>query len=225
MGRGMTIIESIFPGYQFTDDDSTAHVHKEVSREQERRERVARILDRQVPPKYRSASISMLAPDRRRLAERVLAGASGIVIGGNGTGKTTFLFTVMRELVERDVPVRYAHAKTISDLINLAVLDGRQTLEDVIRTEWGRRTEVLLVDELDKMTDSQASRINLYELVDWRYSHMLQTVAVANAAPDTILARIPQDVYSRLTGTAEGNFRAIFGGRDMRRNWNESPRC
>lgn len=218
MGAGLTMVQEIFPEYiPATDDDSIAHVAARMDREQMRRETRARVIADVVPPKYRDVTLASLDPERRPLAARVVAGASGLVIGGNGTGKTAFLMALFKELVGRDVTVRYAHAKTISDLINAEVYDERRTLEEVVRRDWGRNVEVLLVDELDKMTDSQASRINLYELVDWRYSHMLQTVAVANATPDTILQRIPQDVYSRLTGDAEGGFRAVFGGSDRRR--------
>lgn len=221
MGTGLTEIQKIFPDYIPTDDDTIAHVAEKRSREQIKAENMARLIESAVPPKYRDLKLADIDRERRNLVGRVVAGCSGLIIGGNGTGKTAFLMVLFKELLGRDVTVRYAHAKTISDLINCEVLDSRKTLEEVVRQHWGRNIEVLLIDELDKMTDSQASRINLYELVDWRYSHMLQTVAVANATPDSILQKIPQDVYSRLTCDAEGGFKAIFGGKDRRRKGND----
>lgn len=218
-------MREMFPDYvPMSDADSIALENAEKERlarkaVEERAARIRQTIEENIPERYREASMSTLYEERRPLAQKVIAGASGLVIGETGVGKTFFLCSCFHELAGRDMSVRYVMAKPLIDRLWARLRTTRGlTMEALIETEWGRTLDVLLIDEMDKMRDTEASFSALVELIEWRHAHMLPVVGAANGTPDGVQMVIPQAVYSRMTGDAEGSFRIMFRGRDRRRS-------
>lgn len=171
-----------------------------------------------VPERYINRELSDF-PTRQATAQKVISGASGLIIGANGVGKTAFLWAMYKHLVrtnDRLYPVKIITAPDLLEVLNRDVIIGKSKILSVIDMDWGKWLPRLFIDECDKIRDSEASFQCLIELIGYRYEHKLQTVCVANGTPDTIQQVIPQHMYSRITGEAEGNFRSHFVGKDYR---------
>ena len=174
-----------------------------------------------IPQKYREADVAELQPERRDLALRCIKGVSGFIMGGNGTGKSHFLWALYKDFVRRGMtPVLCMDAQSLVDLMKKDVQRGN-FLDEVIQMDYGRFLPHLFIDELDKVRDSEIEFGYIVRIIDWRYSHCLQTIVAANGSEEEIQRRIPQSVYSRLTGDREGNFGVVFGGGDRRRKGND----
>lgn len=171
---------------------------------------------RRTPIRYRESRLPDPKDPRFACWEKIKNGASGLIIGPNGTGKTWFLWACWKELLRSNThSASIKDATELSDSINHMLIETKMELRALLKDEFGYKT--LFIDELDKLRPTDASFQNIKELIGWRYDNGLQTVAVANGMPETADSVTSQYVYSRLTGEAEGNFRAFFGGTDLRR--------
>lgn len=193
---------------------------RRMSLPEEERIRLSRedLINEVVPERYKSLELSDFEK-MQRTAQAVLSGASGLIIGNNGVGKTAFIWAVYKHLVrsgDKMFPAKIITAPELLSILNRDVIVGKSSLQSVIDMDWGRWLPRLFIDECDKIRDSEASFQCLIELIGYRYEHKLQTVCVANGTPDTIQQVIPQHMYSRITGEAEGNFRSHFVGKDYR---------
>lgn len=176
------------------------------------------MIKKAVPERYANRELSDY-PTRQSTAQKVLSGASGLIIGANGVGKTGFLWAVYKHIVrsnDRLYPVKIITAPDLLETLNKDVIIGKSKTLSVIDMDWGKWLPRLFIDECDKIRDSEASFQCLIELIGYRYEHKLQTVCVANGTPDTIQQVIPQHMYSRITGEAEGNFKSYFTGINYR---------
>ena len=168
-----------------------------------------------IPEKYRERKIADFLPAKNAVYMSVMAGCSGLILGDNGVGKTSFLWACYKELFSRNITVQVIEARDLVNRINADRASGN-SVESIIQMDWMHPR--LFIDELDKARQSDASFGELIALIGKRYDAGLQTVCCANGRPETITETIPQHVYSRLTGRAEGNFGIVFGGNDRRRD-------
>lgn len=107
--------------------------------------------------------------------------------GGNGTGKTVALMSIVNAVIATGNEARYV---TASEL--LAYL--RETFNsDTHETDYSRLNElahipVLCIDELDKLRDTQYSREIQQELINLRYreANVLGTVLAWNGEVDAL---------------------------------------
>ena len=179
--------------------------------------RAEALIERNVPERYRNLSMSDF-PEKKKWADLIIQGSSGLIFGDNGVGKTAFITAMYMELLRRgESPVILIGAPSLMEQLNKDVAAG-SLLKSVIEMEWGRFVPRLFIDELDKVRYTEASFQNLFALIDYRYQWNLQTVCVANGNKEEITKKVPQAVLSRLTGDAEGNFGVMFGGKDKRRS-------
>lgn len=171
---------------------------------------------RTVPRRYRESRLPDIGDPRYVYWQKIRGGASGLIVGPNGTGKSWFLWACWKELARQNRGVVLCRdAIELSDEINHEVVENRVMLRSLLEDEYSFPT--LLIDELDKLRPTDASFQNIKELIGFRYDHGLQTVAVGNGTLETADRVTSQYVYSRLTGEADGNFKAFFGGNDLRR--------
>ena len=174
-----------------------------------------------VPERYKDIEIDSFQ-SRMATITKVINGHSGLIIGANGVGKTAFIWAIYKHLLRSNNkmwPAQIISAPVLMDTLNKDVIIGKSKLASVVEMDWGKWLPRLFIDECDKIRDSEASFQCLIELIGYRYEHKLQTVCVANGTPETIQQVIPQFMYSRLTGEAEGHFKSMFTGPDMRRTF------
>lgn len=178
--------------------------------------RAEALIEKNIPEKYRRFTVADF-PEKQKWADLILNGASGLIFGDNGVGKTAFISAMYMELLRRNQgPVILINAPALMEQLNKDVAGGNM-LHSIIEMEWGKFIPHLFIDEMDKIRYTEASFQNLFELINYRYSWNLQTVCVANGDGKAIREKIPQAVISRLTGNKEGNFGVMFGGADRRR--------
>lgn len=184
--------------------------------EERKRVRAESLIEKNIPDKYRSLTLADF-PEKKKCADMIIAGSSGLIIGENGVGKTAFISVMYMEFIRTGKqPAVIINAPVLMEQINKDVAAGNM-LHSIIEMEWGKFLPHLFIDEMDKIRYTEASFQNLFELINYRYSWNLQTVCVANGDGNAVREKIPQAVISRLTGNKEGNFNVMFGGVDRRR--------
>lgn len=167
--------------------------------------------DATVPLRYRGARLSDFRGGAYRGAVEALSDLrGGVVLGGNGTGKTRMAWAVLRHAAERGVKGEYVTARRLMSMI----ADGWRT-HDSSRVERCRTTGYLVVDEIDKGYGSQAEYLELTDLVSERYEWMKPTLLIGNS-PDfqTFAGLVGSAVADRMR---EDGFLAVLKGESLRR--------
>lgn len=202
---GGDVVESLFVRWLETFDPST---YSECMKSW-----IGEML-RAVPHRYEDITMCDFLPQKRDTWLKVMAGCSGIIVGANGVGKTSFLWAMYKELIGRCSAVKVVDARWMADAIQSDVRKGNR-LDNVLEMDWMR--DRLFIDELDKLDPKSQSFGLVVDLIGRRYDRGYQTVAVANGDAESVRTSIPQHVYSRLTGGKDGGFGIVFGGNDRRR--------
>ena len=171
----------------------------------------ARIEDfnRQIPTRYKTADIGEFNMGVKSRA--ILNGASALMLGNNGPGKTHFKWAVAREWVYAGDTVVLVKAQEL-----LYDIKRRDDPYRYIRDNYGKSVKHLVIDETDKIFESKADFVYLNYLIDFRYEWMLQTFMIGNGDKDSFLAALGQSVFSRLTG--DGGVYIKFEGKDRRQS-------
>ena len=147
---------------------------------------------------------------------RLMAGMSALVIGPNGCGKTALSWALYREsVIQGEWPVVVANAMDILHSLKGTVYQRGLCPRDAVKERWGRGVRRLLIDELDKIRGTEDDFLLLFELIDFRYSWRLQTVAFANGSLEDVRNRIGQSAYARLT--SDGAVALTMPKHDFRR--------
>lgn len=99
-----------------------------------------------------------------------------ILAGGYGSGKTHLAAAISNTLIERGIPVLFgtsiSHLEAIRNGINDPKLDGYLSKMKV--------TPVLVIDDLGKEKKSNWTRQILFDVINYRYEHMLPTIITTN---------------------------------------------
>lgn len=163
--------------------------------------------EKSIPTRYINANISDFR--MKGDASAILEGASGLILGNNGPGKTRFKWAVSREWVNAGDRVEIVKAQKL--LFDIKTADNPY---EYIERNYGRRVKRLVIDEIDKIFESKADFVYLFYLVDYRYEWMLQTLVVGNGDQDSFMEALGQSIFSRLTG--DGGVFIQFDGKDRR---------
>lgn len=192
------------------------HIEKENKAEQERirkeQEEIAKLerlenFQYKVPPRFRNADISLLNMGKQ--AQAIVDGASGLILGSNGPGKTFFVWAVAKEWVKKDERYEITKAQKLLSDIKL-----QKNPYDHIDSTFGKHLEHLVIDEIDKIFESKADYVYLNYLIDMRYEWMLQTVVVGNGDKESFISALGQSIFSRLVG--DGGVFIQHNGEDRR---------
>ena len=165
--------------------------------------------NRMIPTRYITANIGEFNMGQKSRA--ILNGASALMLGNNGPGKTHFKWAVAREWVNAGDIVVLTKAQEL-----LYDVKRRDDPYRYIRETYGRKVKHLVIDETDKIFESKADFVYLNYLVDFRYEWMLQTFMIGNGDKDSFLAALGQSIFSRLTG--DGGVYVKFDGKDRRQS-------
>ena len=143
-----------------------------------RRQRERRMEEAGVEPAFAEHPDARGVELARAVAERRCRGAW--VFGPIGTGKTTLASTALTALVEGGRTGCKVTDQRLSSLLR-DTFDGRGDYAEVM----GRYSQagVLVLDDLGKARCTEWFGGALYDLVDWRWSHLLPTIVTSQLLP------------------------------------------
>ena len=161
----------------------------------------------EVPPRYKDADISQLNMGKQ--AKAIVDGASGLILGSNGPGKTHFVWAVVKEWAKKGESFKVFKAQKL--LSDIKIHDDSYGF---IERTYKRGVHHLVIDEIDKIFESKADYVYLNYLIDMRYEWMLQTVVVGNGDKESFIGALGQSIFSRLVG--DGGVFIQHNGEDRR---------
>lgn len=176
---------------------------EEREREEERRAFYAKLESSGVPARYLKAQ----HPMARELADKVEAGGSLYVWGGNGTLKTTLASAIARRLVYHGKRVRMVNAVDL--LIELQSTYGTPKEEAAVLSRYSR-CPFLILDDLGKEQQTAWTVSRLYAIVNGRDANMRPTVITSNFKVSELAERMgscdastARAIASRIAGSCE----------------------
>ncbi len=183
---------------------------EEVDRKNDEIRTKLRLFEETVPARYKDASLEkdFSAPFIRFLRD----GQSGVVVGGNGIGKTRLAWALAR------------YWKHLNPYCSVQIIKGAELLSEVkaVEGDWYRyiremygKSEHLFIDEIDKIKGSEADWMLLTYLIDYRYEWCYQTVILGNCDKNEAMRLLGQSSYSRLSGDGAEAYHLV--GTDKRK--------
>lgn len=196
--------------------EEQSRIEKEAREDEERKLNSAHLTAKELtaiwmkktPLRFRDADISKVGKSRQMTA--IMDGASALILGSNGAGKTYMAYALSKAWSEM------AHdAVVIKATEILGTIKGSPDPFKAIRDRYGRGIRHLVIDEIDKIFESKADFVYLNYLIDIRYEWVLQTVVLGNGTKDDFIGNLGQSIYSRLTGN--GGVGIILNHADRRK--------
>ena len=183
---------------------------EEVERKNDEIRTKLRLFEQTVPARYRNADLAadFSAPFIAKLQQ----GQSGVVVGGNGIGKTRLAWALARFWKQQDPQCSVQIVKGAELLSEVKAVDG--DWYRYIREEYGGSGH-LFIDEIDKIKGTEADWMLLTYLIDYRYEWMRQTVVLGNCGKDEAMRLLGQSSYSRLSGDGAEAYHLV--GTDRRK--------
>ena len=186
--------------------------------ERERKELLESFL-KSVPATYRDAELSDFGSDKQKaLVKRILDGASLLVYGGNGVGKSHLAWSLAKHWKREGKRSVYIMklAYLNSFLANLSMTSGRSGVE-IIERYYVKTLEVMIIDEVDKAQKGDVAFRNLEYMVDRRYEEQKQTILFCNASSEEELtAKLGPSLVSRFYAKSWNASIVDFGTADKR---------
>ena len=187
---------------------------EEIDRKNDELRVKLKVFESSVPTRYRNADIQrdFHAP----FVELLKNGQSGVVVGGNGIGKTRLAWALARYWKHENPNATVQIVKGAELLSEVKAVEG--DWYRYLREEYGK-SEHLFIDEIDKIKGSEADWMLLTYLIDYRYEWCWQTVVLGNCGKDEALRLLGQSSYSRLSGDGAEAYHLV--GTDRRKEVKE----
>ena len=144
----------------------------------------------------------------------------GLIIGGPvGCGKTHLAIAMGLSALKDGRKVRFSLLPELLEQLKNEMLDGNSALYEEVK-----RCDLLILDDAGTAKETGWKDERLFMLIDWRYSHKLQTVITTNAASmdglrELIKGERAERIFSRLTEMTEQVW--LEGAPDYRRRGGE----
>ena len=119
-----------------------------------------------------------------------------------GTGKTTIAVACGKTVAARGKRVLFLRAAAIPDLTEEAYVEAKEVKN-------------LIIDDLDKIRNTDYGIEKLFELVDYRHSELKPTIVTSNLTPSGIAERYGSSLASRLCDRSSFGVFEV-GGSDRR---------
>lgn len=152
---------------------------------------------------------------RSKLARSIAiaeAGGIGLLVGSHGTGKTRLLAETARALLGRKRS-RYLKTSKLIRLIRATYNRNSTKTEDDLVEEL-TRVPVLMVDEIDKRSETPNENALLFSVIDDRFDLKRPTLIAGNIAANDLSNRIDPALLDR---AKVGGGLILFEGESFRR--------
>lgn len=117
-----------------------------------------------------------------------------LFLGGVGTGKTHLAAAIANELIDRGIPVLFGtfidHLQKIKDEFNHTSLDTYLSRMKSI--------PMLIIDDIGKEKKTEWSQQTLFDVINYRYEHMLPTIITSNFDDSGLMNHVGNATASRL---------------------------
>lgn len=117
-----------------------------------------------------------------------------LFLGGVGTGKTHLAAAIANVLIERGIPTLFGtfvdHLQRIKDEFNNTTLDTYLSKMKTI--------PMLVIDDLGKERKSDWTQSILFDVINYRYEHMLPTIITSNLMDNDLMNYVSNATASRL---------------------------
>jgi DNA replication protein DnaC len=120
--------------------------------------------------------------------------------GTYGSGKTTFAFAIIREILLHQGkklnlhPVYYTAKKLDSKLLSAIRDYGGDTFELQKLSEYG----LLFIDDFDKINTTERLKSQIFEVINNRYENKIPTIITSNLPPTDLGKLIDNSIQSRI---------------------------
>ena len=202
---------------------------KKAKKEEEARNRQARIKETRMPLEYQTKDFSTFFQDTEsqrealNMAERFVngwekakAGGYGLLfLGGCGTGKTHLACAIMLELMERYLFVypRYYKVSEIFSAVRSTYQTGVITNEEEM-LKFFSSIQLLVIDEVGIQKGSEAEKRILFSILDNRVTSNKPTILMSNLGPKALAELLGDRLYDRVRSKCVP---MLFAGPSMRK--------
>ena len=150
-----------------------------------------------IPPLYKTASINDLEGEERAIAGHLYKNGGIIYSSQGGYGKTHLCFAIVRYSAEKGQKTLYMIApkmmSIIKDNFSAEAKERKRFIESL------EYSDILIIDEVDKIIGTKFELETLFNIVNERYNNMLITILVGNFDDmKSVSKALGQYVISRL---------------------------
>lgn len=149
--------------------------------------------------------------DRSECIEMIKNGESMLLYGPNGVGKSHLAWAVKLYFVKIGKSVLLDECYHIKSFINRNNMDA-----DEIEEYYADRFDMLIVDEFEKVSMTDAFYQTFSFIINKRYEKKKQTILLGNGDFETVKEMLGQSILSRFTSKQWGASIMEFSGRDRR---------
>jgi DNA replication protein DnaC len=133
--------------------------------------------------------------------------------GSTGTGKTFLSSCIAKEFLDKEKTVLYLTATKISNMIDDARFNKKNTTEQDEYIEFIENCDLLIIDDLGTEFNMPYSQSQLFDILETRQLKKKNTVISTNLPLEALSQKYSQRFVSRLLGNFEI---LIFQGSDLR---------
>ena len=169
-----------------------------------------------IPLRYKDADIDHFSGIMQRACQHIQEGHSMLMLGENGIGKTYLAHANAKRFVLNGETAMVVKAGPMLSRIKFSFNNDDDCYSFAEKT-YGENIKHLFIDEIDKISATDADYRYLAYVIDYRYERMLQSVATGNKkAGVSAKEMVGASTFSRLTG--DGGWALELGGEDKRKN-------
>ena len=172
-----------------------------------------------IPARYKNAEFKAINKDQEKLISTLRVTFQGkrfndiqdvLIYGSVGTGKTHISIAMLHRLINANIYCRYTTQHHLLELY------FQKKYEDF---EGFKKVSILIIDELGKTNLVDWQKVQLEELISYRYNEMLPTIYITNMELNEFKTFVGDRVTSRLRENKV--VRILMDGKDLRGDLNE----
>jgi DNA replication protein DnaC len=158
--------------------------------------------ERGFPARFLGVETTDLFPDRQELLSSRLNSTGLFITGGCGTGKTTFLCALGKELTKTGVEVWFKNTPELSSALVMLYTDFKKGDEKDVLRIWAEKP-YLILDDFDIERVTPYIRESIYILINTRYERNLPTFITSNHSLEYIETHLGDRIASRICEMCE----------------------